>query len=289
MEELNPDLYKLFPKKRLHAYNAAYLGIQENLIKKLNASTMNAVDEKGCTALMKAAYKGHAHIVYHLISIKADALAVDNQGNTALDYACLNGHLAIVKALVSHTPVSVDGIGQNTTPLINAAYSGHIEIIQYLLENGANVNKMINGKSAVMIACWMFHFNIAALLVEAGAQVHLGSVEWVKRGVIFYRKIAFEQNVWTSIIDDENTASSLPATGAISLKEKMSYLTAEENDTMSRMESYFSSGKECNELSKTSKPPDLVNSTPSGRRVSRRRSISNKNRQALNLDVCSMY
>jgi hypothetical protein len=201
----------------------------------------------------------------------------------------LNGHLGIVKLLIE-VGVDKDG-GQATTPLINASFNGHTEIVQYLVEQNVEINKMVAGKSAVMIACWMYHFNIASVLVEAGAVVSQGSAEWVKRGVMFYRKIAFEQNVWAMSTDATGNPIKVKKSKisdvvvGITLKDKMSYLTAEENATMSRIEGFFSTGKECIEL----KPIPKVVLSNSGRRVStgprksvRRQSI---NRQALNLDV----
>lgn len=197
--------------------------------------------------------------------------------------------MGIVKLLIE---AGVDKNGGNaTTPLINASFNGHTEIVRYLLDQQVDFNKMIAGKSAVMVACWMYHFNIASILVEAGAGVSQGSAEWVKRGVIFYRKITFEQNVWTLNTDAtgspiKKSMNSLVESG-ITLKEKMIYLNAEENETMSRIETFFSTGKECIELKPV--PRAIVNPAhrqSSGPRTGTRRHHS-INRQALNLDVCN--
>lgn len=292
--DVNEDLYvkldNAFPKRKVHSVNAAFLGASESLINKLNSNTMDAVDAEGCSALMKASYKGHRNIAMHLITIGAELNLVDNTGVSALEYACLNGHLGIVKQLIE---AGVDKKGGNaTTPLINASFSGHVDIVRYLIEKEVDINATITGKSAVMISCWMYHFNIASILVEAGAVVSQGSTEWIKRGVIFYRKIAFEQNVWAvptdatgSPVKVKKSKTIEDVVEGITLKEKMNYLTAEENDTMSRIESFFSTGKECAELRSV---PKLVvsqgNRISTGPRQSRGRRPSS-NRQALNLDV----
>lgn len=149
------------------------------------------------------------------------------------------------------------------------------------------MNKRIFQKTAVMIACWMYHFEIVSALVQAGATVS-ESHEWVKKGVIFYRKMAYEKNVWTMSLDDSgysivNTKSN---TGKdISLKEKMNYLNAEENEKMSRIENFFAHGSECPEINPRLKldVPEDGGKLKSGPRSSvNRRSI---NRQGLNLDV----
>jgi hypothetical protein len=79
-EDFFVKLDSAFPKRRLYSVNAAFLGTGESLINKLNAYTMDAVDSSGCTALIKAAYKGHRNIVVHLINIGADMNVMDGTG-----------------------------------------------------------------------------------------------------------------------------------------------------------------------------------------------------------------
>ncbi|KAJ3214118.1 hypothetical protein HK099_007016 [Clydaea vesicula] len=260
------DLQKFFPKKKFHLASAAYLGIAQPLIENLNAMNMNICDENKCSVLMKAAFKGHLEIVQHLLTLGVDVNAKDNQGNTALVWACASKQLETVKCLVEEGNASVNGdnVTNNApTPLITATFSGSYEVVEYLINKGADPMKMVGGKSPLMIAAWMFHFDIVTLLIDNGTRATFESKEWVKAGVILLRKIALEHNAWTttyeggnnSIISKNAPLSTLlagtppspftpllaPPSQGISLKEKMSFLTAEEHEKLTKIEILFAS------------------------------------------------
>lgn len=63
---------------------------------------INARDNKGRSALMMAASRGHAEICLLLIGAGADVQAVDNDGKSVLEIARENNHACIIKILDEH-------------------------------------------------------------------------------------------------------------------------------------------------------------------------------------------
>ena len=47
---------------------------------------VNAQDNEGCTALMRAAYSGHRELIEYLLSNGADKDILDNNANKAIHY-----------------------------------------------------------------------------------------------------------------------------------------------------------------------------------------------------------
>ena len=84
------------------------------------------------TALHKAAFFGHAHVVEYLCSLGADANAQDADGDTALHDAARFGHLAVVKALLvagaDKALKNVDG----KTPAELAAANDKVQVVESL-------------------------------------------------------------------------------------------------------------------------------------------------------------
>ncbi|UCH62163.1 MAG: ankyrin repeat domain-containing protein [Fidelibacterota bacterium] len=66
----------------------------------LEAGTkVNAKNERGSTALMKAAYWGHTTLIEALLEDGADVNVRDDEGQTALSLAASRGHTAIIQLL----------------------------------------------------------------------------------------------------------------------------------------------------------------------------------------------
>ncbi|KAI8903890.1 ankyrin repeat-containing domain protein, partial [Powellomyces hirtus] len=134
-------------------HDAAYLGIAADQIPLVPKHYLTHPDELGSTPLMKAAAKGHLHIVEALLARSVDLNAVDRFGNTALVWAAYAGKRDVVKELtaqkhcVSATPPTSSPTlpdpapgwtYQNAmTPLIAASIAGHPSIIEHLLDCGA--------------------------------------------------------------------------------------------------------------------------------------------------------
>jgi len=126
---------------------------------------INAQDEDGVTALMKAAEdldKEHMEIVRSLIDNNADLEIQDNDKQTALMYACNRPAVGKVKLLLKHGAL-VDVKDKNgRTALMNTAADAvgfkeqeRTEVVKALIENGANINLQDNdGKTALQLSSY---------------------------------------------------------------------------------------------------------------------------------------
>lgn len=167
---------------------------------------INATDEHGKTALMRAVHNNEIEIAKVLISIGAD-VGVGN-GWTVWDWIWGNslscdGEMARVLLQIRETDMvlinaaikgQIDevnaqlkgGVDVNVadehgkTSLMYAAYRGHVEIIKVLLKAGADVNAsnyygVFNGWTALMGAVEGNHPEIVKLLLSVGANINAES------------------------------------------------------------------------------------------------------------------
>ncbi|KAI9251793.1 ankyrin repeat-containing domain protein [Phascolomyces articulosus] len=97
------------------AASRGYLNIVTCLIEKAGA-TVDATDQEGETALLKAAYAGHMSIVEYLVNkAHANTTHQDKDGWSVLHNACSSGHLPMVQFLVQHqVPVNLTSRIGNT-------------------------------------------------------------------------------------------------------------------------------------------------------------------------------
>ena len=126
---------------------------------------------RGQTALMWAAAHGHAPVIERLLDAGADIHA----HSTAPDSAA--------KAAGSQAAVFRDysrrGRIDAFTPLLFGVRAGHIDAVLTLLERGANVNDAApNGASALVVAAVNAHWELAAALLDAGADPNLAGAGW---------------------------------------------------------------------------------------------------------------
>jgi len=126
--------------------------------------------EKGETALMKAAAKGHWDVCEFLLEEGAKVQHADNEGQTALMWAAAEGHIQTVKGLVaarereagSH---AITRLG--FTSLLFAAMFGRDEICQFLIEKQAGVDHQdVEGKTALFGAVEAGHPHLCEMLLE---------------------------------------------------------------------------------------------------------------------------
>lgn len=133
---------------------------------------IEAQDEEGRTALIRASACGYEDVVQRMISVGAKIDAKDNYGTTALIHASINGQTATVSSLLKHgAHVDVNN-NDGLTALIAAAAGGHTEIVNQLLLSGANVNaKLKDGNTAIYGAARNGHSQIVELLALGGAEI----------------------------------------------------------------------------------------------------------------------
>lgn len=120
------------------------VNLEESLITLINKANINAKDNYGCTALMRASALGHADIVKILIDNGADVSITNNHFMTALIQATENRHYSIVNLLVQKMSYFDDRDCYGCTALMKASSNGDISIVNLLISKGANVNIIDN-------------------------------------------------------------------------------------------------------------------------------------------------
>ncbi len=126
---------------------------------------VNARLSQGQTALMWAATEGHTPVVETLLAAKADFRTALESGFTPILFAARGGHTAIVHALIKAgidvnegtQPAKANPRGprKGTTPLIMAITNGHFELAALLLELGANPKEMGSGYTPLHVLTWV--------------------------------------------------------------------------------------------------------------------------------------
>ena len=125
------------------------------LVKKSKVRDFDSVDEEEKTYLHHACAcnKGSAEIVDYLIQKGADMNAKDNSGKTALMRASMDGRAEAIDKLIEFGADVNAKDNSGKTALIRASIDGRKEAIDKLIEFGADVNVKDNkGKTALDIA-----------------------------------------------------------------------------------------------------------------------------------------
>ena len=140
----------------------------------------------GETPLMTASRTGSLAAVKALLAHGAAADARDDRrGQTALMWAAAEGHDAVVRALAEAGADVRARLASGFTPLLFAVREGRLAVVRTLLEAGADANDTIpveggrrrgyggrlppSGASALLLAVTNAHFELAAELLDAGA------------------------------------------------------------------------------------------------------------------------
>ena len=155
----------------------------------------------GETALMTAARTGKLGPVKALLSRGADVNARERRGQTALMWAAADGHVAVVDALIKAEADSRTRLKSGFTALFFAVREGRIGVVRTLLGAGVGVNEVMQpsgrgsakaprkGTSPLLLAVENGHFELAATLLEAGADPNdqrsgftaLHTITWVRK------------------------------------------------------------------------------------------------------------
>ena len=135
-----------------------------------SGAEVDRANNTGETALMKAAWAGHAEIMAILLSRKPRINRQSLEGWTALFYGAVKGHKAVVESLLAQgaNPDLPDQDGR--TPLMAAAWNGHADIVEMLLDKSVNPNrKTRDGWTPLMFAALEGHIEVAEILLRGGA------------------------------------------------------------------------------------------------------------------------
>ncbi len=151
---------------------------------------------EGETALMTAARTGAQDVVELLLDHGADVNAAEAwRGQTALMWASAEGHAHVIPTMLSHGADVSARSAQGWTPLLFAVREGEIDVVQTLLEAGVDVEEALpvlaerrrggtsaereaTGLDAFLLAAANAHYELAALLVDRGADVNVASRGW---------------------------------------------------------------------------------------------------------------
>ncbi|MCY4599514.1 MAG: ankyrin repeat domain-containing protein [Acidobacteria bacterium] len=181
------------------AADAGYGAVVERLL--AAGADANTALPGGETTLMTAARTGNLQSVAALVAAGADVNAAEEtRGQTALMWAAGEGHAGVIRVLLeagadlharSHGPESAEaaaGSGTYTrrvrrmdefTPFLFAVRAGRTEAVQALLDGGADVNETApDGTSALVIAAANAHWELAAFLLEKGADPNAAEQGW---------------------------------------------------------------------------------------------------------------
>lgn len=131
---------------RLPLHAAAFAGATEVLRLLLEAradANLPEQRQEGNLSLQIAAWQGHTEVTRLLVEHSANLEAVDERGWSALCSAASQGHTATVRLLLKYAAdpnraVAVTGLG-TMTPLQAAAKGRHVEVAQVLKEVTANL------------------------------------------------------------------------------------------------------------------------------------------------------
>jgi ankyrin repeat protein len=167
-------------------------GMIERLLKA--GADANATVTEGETALMTASRTGNPEAVKVLVDHGATLDAKESwHGETALMWAAAEGHPEVVRLLVEHG--ATVNIRSNTnvwarqttseprekwlplgdlSPLMFAARQGCMECVKILVDAKAHINAVDpDGISVTLLAIINGHYDVAAYLVNKGAEVNL--------------------------------------------------------------------------------------------------------------------
>jgi ankyrin repeat protein len=155
----------------------AALTDQTEIVKLLldNGVNVDVKSDVGWTALMFAADKGFTNIVKLILQTGADINAQDNDGYTALMGAAFSGRTEVVKLLLENdadmNAKATDEESRGTTALMSAAYNGYTEIVKLLTSKGADLTaENMYGYTALKSASSKGHTEIVEILKKAGVK-----------------------------------------------------------------------------------------------------------------------
>jgi ankyrin repeat protein len=141
----------------------------------VDAKFLNAQDNMGWTALIRASAKGHDAAVSALLAAKADVNGADRSGRSALIWAAKFRHPHVVRILLGHgAAVNAKDKAPGWTALAWSVFNGDEESAKDLLAHNATVDTLdTNGITPLMRASFQGYKEIVLELLEAQADVNL--------------------------------------------------------------------------------------------------------------------
>ena len=141
----------------------------------------------GESALMTASRTGKVDAVKVLLRHGANVNFAENrQGQTALMWAAAEGNTGAVEELTESGADIHARTKGGLTPLLFAVREGRIDTVRALLKHGADVNETwkagrgtgVSGISAMVLAVANAHYELAAMMLDAGADPNAAAQGW---------------------------------------------------------------------------------------------------------------
>ncbi len=137
---------------------------------------------KGQTALMWAAHENNAAAIRTLLAAGAARDARSTSGDfTALKFAVRAGAPDATRALLEAGADANEKLQDGTSALVLAVTNAHYEVAALLLEHGANPNAAEQGWTALHQIAWSRRWNMGFNLPGPAQTGHLDSLELVRR------------------------------------------------------------------------------------------------------------
>ena len=141
----------------------------------------NGTLSDGETPLMTASPSGSAETIKALIARGANVKARERRkGQTALMWAAAENNVAAIRALIeAGADVNERSTGGSFTPYLFAVRAGHIDAARALIDAGVDVNQpLTDGTSALVLAVINAHYELAAALLDKGANPNADKQGW---------------------------------------------------------------------------------------------------------------
>ena len=113
---------------------------------------------------------GKTHIIYKLLDQGFPIETADDEAHTALHHAALIGTLPLVTLLAKRGANINAKNAWGDVPLDKAALSGHTHVVEFLLSHGAEVNHSTGGCNGLGFAARNGHGPVVTLLLDRGAK-----------------------------------------------------------------------------------------------------------------------
>jgi ankyrin repeat protein len=154
--------------KLIHAVMLGDYGRVQALLRA--GDDVNAAKPGELELLDSAIRGGHLEIV--LLLLDSGLIIPDKQGSSgsALWLAAVAGETEMVEILLSRTKHG--NLNSYSSALYATAYAGHLNIVRLLLDHGAEVNTVREGRTVLINAVEGGHADVVSLLLDWGADVN---------------------------------------------------------------------------------------------------------------------
>jgi ankyrin repeat protein len=129
------------------------------------------------TPLVIACRAGRSQVVEVLLAAGADMERKDSYGDTPATNAVHAKSLETLEVLMRHVPCAEDFRTHFARALRRAARNGYVDVVRFFLEKGIEPDASDDAKTPLISASSKGHYEIANMLLEAGASVHRTDTE----------------------------------------------------------------------------------------------------------------